>query len=617
MLRTGLTPRGGENAGLCAYLATGKRPIVAQKDVLSASLPRIKVARLLFLCLFLASPAAPAQYPTRFWMNIGEFASLHLVVPENASASLLFGAQLFQKYWKTCTGLPVTLSNKNEGAVNVWLGREITPTDLLPRDEMETLLPSEYIVKTYIPELRDAQNGARKQLVLTGYDDQAALDAMFVFLRHAFDIRWLAPGVVGAPPARGAISPLTVRRSPAFRYRFLLDAGLTKNDDATREFLLANHLPTIAPEWLSVPTSEARFFCARPEALRALADEVVEHLGRYAKEKDPWRFGPRREILSLWHAGYTLGCTCDYCRTQADTDHHDVDAAIAAANAVAERLGNSPYAEEIERVLVLLPPKYRQPPSRLTPHPRVTVLLSAADTDAAMPLRRQPTSRQFMEAVKAWTRLTEKVWVLEEMGLTACPILPWPKEWVVPANFQWYDQQHIEGVIVLGRTHSESPFIDAQAWRVFLYSSLLWDPDESVDRLLQRFCEGYYGEAASEAQAYLRSTYAALQRTKAALSPTMPKPWWDAAWLEENAERFSALEQRTLPDVLQQRLNELRLPFRLAQCLGTQPNRDALDAVRLQEWEASALNAGVSPALLQQTRSFLDTFLLNTPTQAP
>ena len=88
--------------------------------------------------------------------------------------------------------------------------------------------------------------------------------------------------------------------------------------------------------------------------------------------------------------------------------------------------------------------------------------------------------------------------------------MPFPDVMTYKDNIKFYLEKGATEMLVLGSGHGS----DFAALKIWLYAKLMWNPDQDVDALIDRFLAGYYGAAAPLVREYFDSIYALRRDTE-------------------------------------------------------------------------------------------------------
>jgi len=481
------------------------------------------------------------------WVNATEYEYFHVVVPTDASGSMLDAAADFCRLWKTSTRHDIDFDNTASGRINVWIGTGHLPEDLA--SQLEGIAPAEDLcyVKTYVPPPRYAARGATKQLVLAG-DGELLRLAVRTFFREVLGVTWAAPGVITHPRAGYTIPAMSARIRPAFVLRdvdprLYNEAGT--DAEQVLEFRLGVGLPRVPlpvpPAPLKVPETPAPNETSRPvwgssEAASDLADRIA------ALAKDPE--GPARYQWPPGGGDWSLGRIQPDYSLPAEGDGGAAGFANLLMQTACEaaRLLEQRSLAEPWRIRVELPEGVTAAavPSDARAR-RVVVQLVPTHLDFFRDLndRTAETNRQFRADLKGWRNSGIRVHVVLPVAGRVHPESLFPVFGALGGIMMGLHEEGVEGVY-LGDPWTEwtggNPSLGP--WRAYLAALLAFDSGLDPGILSHRFCVAYYGDTAAAAVLFaLRMAEQDLRSTRRPLSLDD-----DGSWLTE-AVRNAARER--------------------------------------------------------------------------
>jgi len=157
------------------------------------------------------------------WVASDLYDQVGVVVAKSAAPEQKRAAEVFVKYWNLTTGHDASVSHAPEKRVNIWIGRNAIPEELLVDLKFDGLGVDGFILDTLRQPVgnkgEDALKTDRHMLVLGG--ERGIVYAMYHFFEECMGVRWLAPGEVYVPQhAPPALPEISTRVVPAFEYRY-------------------------------------------------------------------------------------------------------------------------------------------------------------------------------------------------------------------------------------------------------------------------------------------------------------------------------------------------------------------------------------------------------------
>lgn len=487
------------------------------------------------------------------WLTPGDFGSLHTVVPEDTTAAELDAAKVFADYWEQRTGQACQVSTKNRGLINVWIGRSAVQVNLVDTKELQSLGEGGFIIRGFTPSRREREMGAGKQLAIAALSDAGTMNGVHEFLSRYLGIRWIYPGQVGVPKTQFSLNDVNCEFHPCFRERQSGFSALFSGEGAG-EYLRARrlscpleHAPSGEGSFYSILPPE-RFFaahpeyyaeiggariawsgwrnepqatpppgmagqlcCANPEVAAAIVQEIATLYNAGPSPAEPELELRRAEVLrgenhnvvDLSPMPWEGACDCALCSGIDAREGSRAGSLLTLANRVAQGLretlpGAAPH------VHVLLPPYARRPPATLRPDEGVRIELSMRGCDYLRPLgdAQSLPNAAFVKDLRGWSRIAATLHIRDFGTNMANPLRPHPNLHVLQDNYQLFDRLGITGVHVQARSEGERGPGDFDAFRSYIVSEALWDPDLPFEHASEHFSVRYYGASARSIREY-------------------------------------------------------------------------------------------------------------------
>lgn len=307
----------------------------------------------------------------------------------------------------------------------------------------------------------------------------------------------------------------------------------------------------------------AQLCLTNPDVVRLCTERLLERI-----RKDP---GARLYSLSQndW-GGY---CTCEKCRAIDEREGSPAGSLITFVNQVAEAVEKEFPDVWIETLAYQYT---RTPPRTVRPRHNVVPRLCTIECDFSLPLdvSPYPQNRKFVEDIRGWSAMTDKLYVWDYTTNFAHYIGPHPNFNCLQGNARFFRDNRVVGLFEQGAyqgRHAE--FAELRAW---VLAKLLWNPDQDMEALYRDFFAGYYGAAAP----IVREYFDALQRLTAppevALTIWMPPTaaFYPDGFFEEALTRWQQAEAAVKDDP--ERLYNVRMgaiPIYYALLCRTPPRR--------------------------------------------
>ncbi len=539
---------------------------------------------LVALLSLLCAGGAAAQGAPGTWVNAGAYSEMHIVIPDDASPTLCYAAEVFQKYWEASTGNKPGISPFNEGRINVWLGPQVLTHDLLDPAALEGLGNEGFLIRTFTPSRRDRRVGAMKQLIITGAMDQGTLNGVHGFFRRFVGVRWLAVDAVKIRRAKYLMRNIDFRFVPSFEHRELEYFGLWKGDGAV-EFRRAHgfrgpvraYSPNAGTLHLLRAAGKGQGekpLCLTDSNFAETALEELLRVIRAPEEEtpDPALMERRNRLQAdadglVWRIAATakMSCPCSRCTALVRQENTAAAPLLILANRLAAGIEEALPGKD-HRVLVCTQGEQHKPPATFRPRKNVIVQLSTEHCDFSQPLENAatPENAAFLENLAGWAAITEGLWVEDFACHLGNPLQAFPNFHVLQANLQRYDQHGVRGVHVHGWHSPAFACSEFAALRAYLLASLLWDPDFPVDGAVEEFNEAHFGPVADLVNGYIQRVTEAAMAVPGSLTPSGTLDWFGADLAATFLEPLKDVPGGTLTDEQRKRLRVAWLPIRFA-----------------------------------------------------
>ena len=226
-----------------------------------------------------------------------------------------------------------------------------------------------------------------------------------------------------------------------------------------------------------------------PDVLRIVTERVLA-----AIRKDP-----TAKLFSVSQNDWDGHCQCERCREIDRREESPAGTLIQFVNQVAERV-----EREFPRVWIeTLAYQYtRKPPKTIRPRHNVVPRLCTIECDFSQPLPKSsyPQNVRFVQDIKGWSAITDKLYVWDYTTNFHNFVGPHPNFPAIPGNIRFFRDNRVVGLFEQGA--NDGPHAEFGELRAWLLAKLLWNPDRPVDALLDDFFAGYYGAAAAPIREY-------------------------------------------------------------------------------------------------------------------
>lgn len=412
---------------------------------------------------------------------------------------------------------------------------QITGVDLVLRSDASKAPAGSIVVgqgplaRKLFPDVRWERLGQEQTLVrskggvllVAGGEPRGTLYAVYRLLGKRCGVRWWTPWATTVPRNPGLVlPPIDESETPAFEYRDAFWYHAFDGDWAARNFcngfsarldadrggrveyqgFVHTYYPLVPPdpnfaqhpEWYSLidgkrTTDNAQLCTTNPE-LRAFVVRQVEA---------QLRANPKATIVSVSQNDCFRPCQCESCRALAEREGSDAALVLDLANYVGEKI-----EKEFPGVAVdtLAYQWSRKPPLHMKPRANVVVRLCSIECNFAYPLD-APENRAFGDDLRAWSKLSNRLYVWDYCTDFAHYLQPHPDEFALGPTLRFFAANGVKGVFEEGAYQSNGgSMAELKAW---LIAQMMWDPKQDPQMLIDEFLRGYYGAAAPFVRRYL------------------------------------------------------------------------------------------------------------------
>ncbi len=144
----------------------------------------------------------------------------------------------------------------------------------------------------------------------------------------------------------------------------------------------------------------------------------------------------------------------------------------------------------------------QKPPLHAKPRHNVVVQLCDIHCSFAVPLY-DDRNKDFRDDLIGWTKICNRLYFWDYVGDFHCTLQPHPNFRVLGQNAKYLAQMGVKGIF--GESpDGEVPGADPlSAMRFWVLGKLYWNPKLDVPKLMEEFCDGYYGPAGKEVLSYI------------------------------------------------------------------------------------------------------------------
>jgi hypothetical protein len=226
-----------------------------------------------------------------------------------------------------------------------------------------------------------------------------------------------------------------------------------------------------------------------PDVLRIVTERLLARI----------RKDPGAKLFSVSQNDWQNFCTCPPCRAIDEREGSHAGTMIGFVNRVAEAVEKEFPGVWIETLAYQYT---RKPPKTIRPRHNVVPRLCSIECDFSKPLSESAfeQNRRFVEELRAWGRMTDKLYVWDYTTNFREYISPFPNVLALRGNVRLFRDNGVVGLFEQGAYQGRhGDFAELKAW---LLAKWLWDPERQAGPLLEDFFSGYYGAAAPIVRRY-------------------------------------------------------------------------------------------------------------------
>ncbi len=500
--------------------------------------------------------AQVGEVSSKDWIDATLYREMNVVVPENPSFLIQHAAEVFKKYWEQCAHRTITISNINQGLVNVWLGAELCTKEWIGPEELEELGNEGFIIRTYTPAQKYAQKGVAKQLLICGKTDLGTLHGVYIFFERFLKVSWFSEEYIHKPNLGYKLKEVDYQFTPHFEFRHFLSNIPEFKMSAERKEGLHLSISPSEEEFIPIPIYECLSDSKNAQNTDVIETKISpeDKVVCFSNEDTIQKFlaflrkdmesNPGRKIWTIEVGKADKSCSCESCREWVEKTESLAGPLLNLMNNAVEQLEKEFVDKDIS-LCVLLKGKMRKAPKSINLHDRILIELSTDTCDVAHAIDdpNSMTNACFLNDLKDWHNLTPNLLVLYYAGTNYhCGLFPQPEWFYFQKNLQIFDRYQVRGVVVSSYAQKPGPFSEWDSLKSYLLGKLLWDPDLVLEEELRKFLDIFYGASGARLQEILNLQKEFVKTYEPAYSVYQRVPWWNA----EYSSRIGEIVQQTL-----------------------------------------------------------------------
>ena len=468
---------------------------------------------LTFLALIFGGVAVSVEQSEAVVLARNGASDYVILIPESAGPPIRYAARELQKYLEQISGakLPIAEGTAPRGKPVVIVGEHPRLNRLGVKRTLKSLGPEGFIIRT-----------SGRNLILCGGGPRGTVYSVYTFLEEVLGCRWFAPGVDYVPKkSEIVLQKLNIQQKPAFEYRepFFTEAfdrdwavKLKMNGNSQRlDEETGGHVvygPFVHtfyslippqeffkdhPEYFSLINGKRQFeggqLClTNPDVLRICTERVLKWMEEM----------PQATIFSASQNDWYGACQCDKCQAVVKEEGAESGLMLRFVNAIAE-VTSKKYPDKLIDTLAY---QYTEkPPLKARPHPNVRVRMCPIGACQAHPYEKCPENATIVENLKAWSKITNQLYIWHYNTNFAHYLLPFPDFDELAADIDMYHRHGVKGMFMQG-AYAPGGGGEFAIMRSYMMAKLLWNPKADAHAILDEFMQGYYGKAAPAIKRY-------------------------------------------------------------------------------------------------------------------
>ncbi len=163
----------------------------------------------------------------------------------------------------------------------------------------------------------------------------------------------------------------------------------------------------------------------------------------------------------------------------------------------------------------------KQAPKEMTKFPpNLGVFFSPIEADFSKSLKSHKNS-YLLNQLKSWTKVSDNIFFWHYITNFGGYMVPFPDLYALDQDIKITSKiKNLNGIFLQGSYSSKGG--ELANLRVWVFSKILWNPNENIDRLIKTFCDNYYGEASKDVLLYIKTLHQFMKESVDKLSFKTP-----------------------------------------------------------------------------------------------
>jgi len=233
-----------------------------------------------------------------------------------------------------------------------------------------------------------------------------------------------------------------------------------------------------------------------PDVQRIVAENLLKLAA--TDHEDCW-------FYAVAHDDNKTVCQCANCRAVNEAEGTTAAAELQLVNYVADELAKV-YPDKFIKFSAY--EISRRPPKTMKVRPNVFVDLCPIECDFSRPIPESSyfQNQAFVKDIQGWSKLTDHLYVFDYVTDFGDYFHPFPNLYALQGNIKFFLANKVRYLVEEGIHDTyHGDFAELKTW---VLAKLMWNPDQDVDKLIDRFLAGYYGKAAPFVRQYIDELHA-------------------------------------------------------------------------------------------------------------
>jgi hypothetical protein len=356
-----------------------------------------------------------------------------------------------------------------------------------------------------------ALSSRHRRIAIAGNSPRGTLYGVYAFLEEELGCRWFTPDVKHVPSRPTVVvRPPDWTHVPALEYREPFTRDCQDGDWAARNrmnssaasleerhggkvtyFGFVHTFESLVPpdtyfdahpEYFSLVDGKrlkvrSQLCTTNEDVIRIITEEVRKRMREH----------PEARVFSVSQNDWYNYCECDRCTAMADAEGSQIAPVLYMVNRVADAVRD----EFPDKLIDTLAYQWtRKPPRTMRPAPNVVVRLCSIECCFAHSFEAcdSAENRAFVEDVKGWSTMCDRLWVWDYVTSFAHYLTPFPNLRLRGDNIRFLAAHNVTGLSGLSG---------------YLGAKLLWNPEYNEETAMTDYLDAVYGSAAGPIRAYI------------------------------------------------------------------------------------------------------------------